>query len=41
MQSILMKIFAEQIVNEIVVLMLVFVAVDTWFDIANGLLSLE
>ena len=41
MQSILMKIFAEQIVNELVVLMLVFVAVETWFDTANGLLSLE
>ena len=41
MQSILMKIFAEQIIIEIVVLMLVLVAVDPWSDIANGLMSFE
>ena len=41
MHSMLMKISAEQIIIEIVVLMLVLVAVDPWSDIANGLISFE
>ena len=41
MHSMLMKISAEQIIIEIVVLMLVLVAVDPWSDMANGLISFE